>query len=44
MKIRVIEESGQYHVFVGDKDLWLSRIDLICLRHELNSLAMCKGA
>lgn len=40
MKIRVIEEFGQYHVFVGDKDLWLSRIDLICLRHELNSLAI----
>lgn len=40
MKIRVIEESGQYHVFVGDKDLWLSRIDLICLRYELNSLAI----
>lgn len=40
MKIRVIEESDQYQVFVGDKDLWLSRIDLICLRHELNSLAI----
>ena len=40
MKIRVIEEFGQYHVFVGDKDLWLSSIDLICLRHELNSLAI----
>ena len=40
MKVRVIEEAGQYHVFVGDKDLWLSRIDLICLRHELNSLAI----
>ena len=40
MKIIVIEEFGQYHVFVGDKDLWLSRIDLICLRHELNSLAI----
>ena len=38
MKIIVIEDSGQYHVFVGDKDLWLSRIDLICLLYELNSL------
>lgn len=40
MKVRVIEEAGQYHVFVGDKDFGMSRIDLIGLRHELNSLSM----
>lgn len=40
MKVRVIEEAGQYHVFVGDKDFWMSRIALIGLRHELNSLAI----
>lgn len=40
MKVRVIEEAGQYHVFVGGKDFWMSRIDLIDLRHELNSLAI----
>lgn len=40
MKIRVIEDAGQYHVFVGDKDFWMSRIYMIGLRHELNSLAI----
>ena len=40
MKIGVMEDSGQYHVLGGDKGLWLSRIDLIGLRHELNSLAI----
>lgn len=39
--INIVKESDQlYHVFIGDKDMWLSRLDLIELRRTINSLAL----
>ena len=39
--INIIKESDNlYHVFIGDKDMWLSRLDLIELRRKMNSLAL----
>jgi len=38
---KIVKESDNlYHVFVGDKDMWLSRMDLIELRHQINALAL----
>lgn len=40
-QINIVKESDNlYHVFVGDKDLWLSRMELIELRHTINGLAL----
>ena len=39
--INIIKESDNlYHVYIGDKDMWLSRLDLIELRRKINSLAL----
>lgn len=41
MQSKIIKESNNlYHVFVGDKDTWLSRLDLIELRRSINALAL----
>lgn len=40
-QINIVKESDNlYHVFVGDKDMWLSRLELIELRHAINGLAL----
>lgn len=36
----VKEGDNLYHVFVGDKDMWLSRLELIELRRTINNLAL----
>ena len=39
--INIVKESDNlYHVFIGEKDMWLSRLDLIELRRKMNSLAL----
>ena len=39
--INIVKESDiLYHVYIGDKDMWLSRLDLIELRRKINSLAL----
>lgn len=39
--INIVKESDNlYHVFIGGKDIWLSRLDLIELRRKINSLAL----
>ena len=39
--INIVKESDNlYHVFIGDKDMWLSGLDLIELRRTINSLAL----
>lgn len=39
--MNIVKESDNlYHVFVGDKDMWLSRLELIELRRTINSLAL----
>lgn len=38
---KIVKESDNlYHIFVGDKDMWLSRLDLIELRRSINALAL----
>ena len=40
-QINIVKESDiLYHVYIGDKDMWLSRLDLIELRRKMNSLAL----
>ena len=40
-QINIVKESYiLYHVYIGDKDMWLSRLDLIELRRKINSLAL----
>ena len=36
----VKESDNLYHVYIGDKEMWLSRLDLIELRRTMNSLAL----
>lgn len=39
--MNIVKESDNlYHVFVGDKDMWLSRLELIELRRTINNLAL----
>ena len=39
--INIVKESDNlYHVYIGEKDMWLSRLDLIELRRKINSLAL----
>ena len=39
--INIVKESDNlYHVYIGDNDMWLSRLDLIELRRKINSLAL----
>ena len=40
MNIKILKEGDRYHVYIGDKDLWLSRLYLIELRRTINSLAL----
>lgn len=40
-QINIVKESDNiYHVYIGDKDMWLSRLNLIELRRTMNSLAL----
>lgn len=40
-QINIVKESDNlYHVYIGDKDMWLSRLNLIELRRAMNSLAL----
>ncbi len=39
--MNIVKESDNlYHVFVGDKDMWLSRLDMIELRRAIFRLAL----
>lgn len=39
--INIVKESDNlYHVFIGDKDMWLSRMELVELRHSINSIPL----
>lgn len=39
--MNIVKESDNlYHVFVGDKDMWLSRLDMIELRCAIFRLAL----
>ena len=40
MNIKILKEGNRYHVYIGDKDLWLSRIELVELRHSINSIPL----
>ena len=40
MNIKILKEGERYHVYIGDKDLWLSRIELVELRHSINSIPL----
>ena len=40
MNIKILKEGDRYHVYVGDKDLWLSRMELVELRHSINSIPL----
>lgn len=40
MNIKVLKDGDRYHVYVGDKDLWLSRMELVELRHSINSIPL----
>ena len=37
MNIKIIKEGAVlYHLYIKDKDIWLSRMDMIELRHYIN--------
>ena len=40
MNIKILKEGDRYHVYIGDKDLWLSRIEMVELRHSINSIPL----
>lgn len=40
MNIKILKEGDRYHVYIGDKDLWLSRMELVELRHRINSIPL----
>lgn len=40
MNIKILKEGDRYHVYIGDKDLWLSRMELVELRHSFNSIPL----
>lgn len=40
MNIKILKEGDYYHVYIGDKDLWLSRMELVELRHSINSIPL----
>lgn len=40
MNINILKEGDRYHVYIGDKDLWLSRMELVELRHSINSIPL----
>lgn len=40
MNIKILKEGDRYHVYIGDKDLWLSRMELVELCHSINSIPL----
>ena len=40
MNIKILKEGDRYNVYIGDKDLWLSRMELVELRHSINSIPL----
>lgn len=40
MNIKILKEGDRYHVYIGGKDLWLSRMELVELRHSINSIPL----
>lgn len=40
MNIKILKEGDRYHVYIGDKDLWLSRMELVELLHSINSIPL----
>ena len=40
MNIKILKEGDRYHVYIGDKDLWLSRMELVEIRHSINSIPL----
>lgn len=40
MNIKILKEGDHYHAYIGDKDLWLSRMELVELRHSINSIPL----
>ena len=40
MNIKILKEGDRYHVYIGDKDLWISRMELVELRHSINSIPL----
>lgn len=40
MNIKILKEGDRYHVYIGDKDLWQSRMELVELRHSINSIPL----
>lgn len=40
MNIKILKEGDRYHVYIDDKDLWLSRMELVELRHSINSIPL----
>lgn len=40
MNIKILKEGDRYHVYICDKDLWLSRMELVELRHSINSIPL----
>ena len=40
MNIKILKEGDRHHVYIGDKDLWLSRMELVELRHSINSIPL----
>ena len=40
MNIKILKEGDRYHDYIGDKDLWLSRIELVELPHSNNSIPL----
>lgn len=40
MNIKILKEGDRYRVYIGDKDLWLSRMELVELRHSINSIPL----
>lgn len=40
MNIKILKEGDRYHVYIGDKNLWLSRMEFVELRHSINSIPL----
>lgn len=37
MNIKIIKEGADlYHVYIKDKDIWLTRMEMIEFRHHIN--------
>ena len=40
MDLKIVKDGDRYHVYISDKDLWLSRMELVELRHSINSIPL----